>query len=95
MATYSVRMMDAETGGEGLYRFDGPEDLFARTPVKIVKAFMDYVDKTELPHEHIEYEINAAFKNGEHKTVTAMGHLILKHLPPIPFMMMISPNGGS
>ena len=53
---------------------------------------MDHVDKTLLPHEHVEYEINAAFKNNEHKTVTAMGHLILEHPPAIPFMMMISPD---
>ena len=95
MATYGVRMMDANTGGEGRYSFQGPEDLFARTPVKIIKAFMDHVDKTLLPHEHVEYEINAAFKNNEHKTVTAMGHLILEHPPAIPFMMMISPDDAA
>ncbi len=32
---------------------------------------------------------------GEHKTVTAMGHLILKHPPAIPFMMMIAPEQGA
>ncbi len=92
MATYSVRMMDASTGGEGRYAFEGPDDLFSETPVRIVKTFMDHVDRSLLPHEHIDYEINAAFKNSEHRTVTALGQLILEHLPPIPFMMMITPD---
>ncbi len=90
MASYTVRMMDAETGGEGVYKFEGADALFAGTPINIVKAFMDHVDKDELPHQHIEYELNAAFKNEAKTVVTAMGQLILEHLPPIPFMLMVT-----
>jgi hypothetical protein len=92
MARYTVRMMDADTGGEGRYGFEGADDLFARTPVQIVRAFMEHVDRDEFPHQHIEYELNAAFKNADKRVVTAMGQLILEHLPPIPFMLMIAPE---
>jgi hypothetical protein len=90
MATYTVRMMDADTGGEGVYSFEAPEELFAATPIRIVKAFMDHVDQDVLPHQHVDYELNAAFKNETKTVVTAMGQLILEHLPPIPFMLMVT-----
>jgi hypothetical protein len=93
MASFVARMMDAETGGEGRYVFQAPDDLFQRTPIQVVRAFMDHVDRDEFPHQHIEYELNAAFRSQDRKVVTAMGQLILEHLPPIPFMLMISPDG--
>jgi len=45
MARYTARMMDAATGGEGAYDFDGPDNLLSLTPVRVVRAFMEHVDR--------------------------------------------------
>jgi len=90
MATYTARMMAADTGAENTYSFDGPDDLFKQTPVRIVRTFMEYVDVKLLPAEHIDYELNAAFKNDKAQVVTALGSLILEHGGSIPFLLMIA-----
>ena len=89
MNTYVARMMDAETGSEGRYEFEADDGLLGKSPVKVVRAFMEHVDKDLFPHQHIDYELNAAFKNKGKKVVTAMGSLVTGHDPEIPFLLMI------
>ncbi|WP_421855722.1 hypothetical protein [Oricola sp.] len=90
MSTYTAVVVHSETGGEGRYDFDYDGDLLARSPVKVVRAFMDVVDKKYLPSEQVDYEINAALKSPSGNTVTAMGSLIHEGDGASPFMMMIS-----
>ena len=90
MATFIANMIDAETGSDNRYDFEGPDDLLDRTPVRIVRHFMEIVDRELLPKEHIDYELNAAMKNRSIGVITAMGSMILEKGGEIPFMLMIS-----
>lgn len=92
MSMYRAWMTDAESGNEGVYDFEGAADLFSQTPVRIVRAFMEHVDNNLFPAVHIDYEINAAIKHGDHRVVTAMGSLITEHGPGIPFTLFIAPR---
>jgi hypothetical protein len=90
MTTYRARMLDADTGGEGRYQFDGPPDLMSRTADEIVTVFFDHVEK-EVLRRHADWEINGVLKNRERGVVTAIGSLIpAKNDPPLPFLLMIS-----
>lgn len=84
-------MMDAAGDAEEVYEFTAEESLFDRSPIHIVKQFMEYVDHVELPGEHMGYELYSTLKNPDLKVVTAMGSLLLPH-GAIPFMVMISPK---
>ncbi|MDF1750084.1 MAG: hypothetical protein P1V34_14530 [Alphaproteobacteria bacterium] len=91
MAQYTARLMDAKSGNEGVYDFEGPEDLMSQTPIRIVRHFMEYVDRDVLPTQHVDYELNAALKNQQRNVVTAMGNLHFDHgEDPAPFMLMIA-----
>ena len=90
MATYRAWVTDADTGNEGVYDFEARGDLFDDTPVRIVRAFMEHVDRDVFPKEHVDYELNAAIKHGHHKVVTAMGTLILDKGPGLPFTLFIA-----
>ncbi|MEQ8604773.1 MAG: hypothetical protein RIB45_15775 [Marivibrio sp.] len=90
MARYTARMMDAATGGEGRYDFEGPDDLLRQTPVRVVRAFMEHVDRDMFPLTHVDYELNAAYKDQDRGVVTAMGSLIHDGDPPSPFLLMIA-----
>ncbi len=93
MPTYHARMLDAETGGEGRYRFDAPADLMSRTADEIVATFFDHVEK-EVLRRHADWEVNGVMKNRERGVVTAIGSLIPhKNDPPLPFLLMISAEG--
>ena len=90
MKTYYARMMDAETGGEGSYRFEGPDNLMKLTADEIVSAFFTAVEPTILKN-HVDWEINGAMKNKERSVVTAMGALVPdRNEPDMPFLLMIS-----
>jgi hypothetical protein len=90
MATFLAWITDADTGNEGEYAFDARDDLLDDTPVRIVRAFMEHVDKDMFPKEHIDYEINAALKHGHHRVVTAMGSFIFEKGPSLPFTLFIA-----
>ena len=92
MTTYMARMMDASTGGEGIYEFEGGEDLFRQTPVRIIRAFMEHIGKDLIPDNYEDFELNAAVKNDVAHVVTGLGSLILINDPPLPFAVMISPK---
>lgn len=96
--TLTATMMSARRDAEGSYDFEAPADVFeSRTPVQIVKLFAEFVDSEIFPKDVIDFEINGAFKNLEHRVVTAMGQMIVhigRHDGAIPFMVMISEKRG-
>ncbi|GAB4357907.1 MAG: hypothetical protein Kow0026_18510 [Oricola sp.] len=89
MATYTAIVVDGESGGEGRYDFEYDNDLLKLSPVKVVRTFMEVVDRDMLPAEHIDYELNAAMKNASGTIVTALGSLVRERDGAVPFMMMI------
>lgn len=87
---FYARMMDASTGGEGLYEFEGPDNLFSKTADEVVTAFFEHIEK-DILKQHADWEINGVMKNKERKVVTAMGSLIPSvNDEPLPFLVMIS-----
>tara|TARA_R110002096_G_scaffold163877_3_gene331430 strand:+ start:2694 stop:2978 length:285 start_codon:yes stop_codon:yes gene_type:complete len=92
MPTYRAEMMDAESGTLGTYTFEAHDGLMSQTPVRITRAFMEYVDKATLPKGYEDYEINATFKDGHHQVVTTIGILMFKGGRRAAFMMMIGPD---
>ena len=92
MASYRARMMDAETGGEGIHDFEGPDNLFDRSPVTVVRTFFEAEREHDIAHTIEDYELNAAMKNKERKTVTALGSLLLTDGSELPFLLVIAPK---
>ena len=91
MATYRARMMDAVSPNEGSYEFEAADDLMNDTPVRVVRAFFEHVDRSVFPPEHVDWELNAAFKNPERGVVTCMGSFHLRgEEPTAPFLLMIA-----
>lgn len=84
-------MMDAAGEAEAVYEFTAEESLFERSPIQIVKHFMEHVDHVELPGGHMGYELYSTLKNKDLKVITAMGSL-LPGRGEIPFMVMIAPR---
>jgi len=93
MASYIARIMDAETGGENTYHFEGPDDLLDQTPMRIVRTFFESIEKSMFPHEHLDYEINTAHKRKEHNVVLITGSYHLHSGDDLPFLMMIARAG--
>lgn len=90
MTTYHARIMDAQTGGEAAYSFEGPTDLLKRTGDEVVTAFFDAVEASVL-NGHADWELNGVLNNRARGVITAIGSLIpQKSEPPIPFLLMIS-----
>lgn len=90
MPEYQAKMLNTTRGDvAGSYPFEGPEDLFAKTSDQIVRLFFEHVDR-DIFHHHIDFEINAAFKNKGGDAVTAMGSLILDDNSHLPFLLLIS-----
>lgn len=95
MTAYYARIMDAQTGSEAAYKFDGPGDLMGRTADEIVQVFFEDVDE-EVLQDHADWELNAVLNNRERRVVTAIGSLFpKKNDPPIPFLLMISDRAAA
>jgi hypothetical protein len=91
MAAYRARMMDAVSDKEAVSTFEGPEDLMHDTPVRVVRAFFEHTDRSTFATAHVDWELNAAFKNAERGVVTCMGSFHLGgDQPPAPFLLMIA-----
>ena len=95
MSTYRARMMDAASGGEGIYDFEDREDLIRQSPVRVIRKFMEHVGRDLIPSNYEDYELNAAFKNDGAQVITGLGSLVLTNQPPIPFVIMISPKAAA
>lgn len=90
MAHYYARMLDATTGGEGEYKFDGPDGLFRETSDEIVRVFFAHIED-EILKTHADWELKAVSKNAERRVITAIGSLIpAKDEPELPFLLFIS-----
>jgi hypothetical protein len=90
MATYSARMMSADTGGEGVYTFEADDSLMKRPADEIVGVFFDHVEDKVLKH-NVDWELNSAMKSKAHGVVTAMGALVTDDdQPSLPFLLMIA-----
>jgi hypothetical protein len=91
MATYRARMIDAVSDREGAHEFEGADDLLEDTPVRVVRSFFEHVDRSALPAGHVDWELNAAFKNRERGVVTCMGSFHFgAEQEPAPFLLMIT-----
>ena len=62
MTTYRARVMDAATGGEGIYDFEDGDAFLLETPVRVIRKFMEHVGKDLIPSNYEDYQLNAAFK---------------------------------
>jgi len=81
--------MHGVRGSEGTYRFDGPDDLMDRSPVRVMRHFMEWVD-ANAGLGHVDYELNAAIKNDDVKIVTALGTMTFSPKSHQPFVCMIA-----
>ena len=90
MAEYKATMLNgAEDSLPGSYPFEATDDLFEATADKIVRAFFEHVDK-DIFHHHLDYEVNAASKSKDAKSVMAMGALIMENGSELPFLLHIA-----
>lgn len=90
MVQMKATMMHGKHDGEGKYTFDMGDAVLEKSPVRIMRAFMEYID--EHSHlGHLDYEINAAMKNREENVVTVIGEINFSESNRQPFMCMIAP----
>lgn len=89
MATFEAVLMHGVRGTEGRYRFEGPDDLLDKTPVRVMRHFMEWVD-ANAGIGHVDYELNAAMKNDEVGVVTALGTMMFSPQSVQPFVCMIA-----
>ena len=72
-ATYVAAMMDAETGGNQNYEFEGAADLFRKPAHIIVDAFMASMASEDGRPAPLSYELNSVIKKRQKKVVMATG----------------------
>ncbi|MEL6999500.1 MAG: hypothetical protein AAFP68_14650 [Pseudomonadota bacterium] len=89
MRTYEATIMHGRRSTEGHYDFEGPDDLFAQTPVRIMRTFMAAIEE-QSSIGHIEYEINAAMKHATKPIVTVLGEFHFNSDDTQPFTCMIN-----
>ncbi|HUO45061.1 MAG TPA: hypothetical protein VMT94_09175 [Burkholderiales bacterium] len=89
-ATYLAAMMDAETGSNQSYQFEGEPDLFHKPADDIVDAFIQSLDGFGDNPAPLSYELNSAIKKSEKQVVLATGSLHVER-GEIPFLLLISP----
>ena len=89
MATYEAVLMHGIRGSEGTYRFEGPDDLMDRSPVRVMRHFMEWIN-ANAGIGHVDYELNAAMKNDDVKIVTALGRMNFSPMSHQPFVCMIA-----
>jgi hypothetical protein len=92
MTTFHARLLDAETGSEGRYQFDAPEDLLRRTADEVVSTFFHAVEDQVLT-QHIDWEVNGVLAQRDRGVVVAIGSLLPKAGAPMPFALVVSSRG--
>ena len=96
MTVYRARMLDADTGGEGIYDFEHRDDLFDHPTDEIIEAFFEHADRAVMSTHHVNYEINGCLKHKDRDIVVAMGALHLENGPPaVPFTLIIGKKEAS
>jgi hypothetical protein len=91
MAEYVGRMLHGRSGAEVDHPFDGPDDLMTRSPVKVMRYFMEHVT-TQGFVEHEDYEIYSALKSRDGGVVTVLGEFLYAMNNSSPFVCMIAPK---
>lgn len=91
MAKFRAILLDAETGAEGRYDFEGSFILQQASAMRVGQAFFE----SETAQKRIltlfpEWEISTAFKHEDSWVVTITGALIRASGRHVPFMAMIS-----
>jgi len=89
MKTFAAVVMHGKRAAENRYTFEAADDLLDQTPVRVMRAFADAVER-RLSIGDIDYEINAAMKNAEHRVVTVLGEFHFENGGAQPFVCMIS-----
>ncbi len=88
MTRYLGVLVHGVSGGEGRYEFEGPDDLLRKTPVRIMRAFMESIEgKDDIGY--VDYEINAALKSDRHEITAVIGELVFED-DTQSFMCMLS-----
>jgi hypothetical protein len=95
MTVYRARMMDADTGGEGIYDFEHRDDLFDHPTDEIIEAFFEHADRAVMSRHHVNYEINGCMNHRDRDTVVAMGQLIFDGGDRAPFTLIIGKKEAS
>ena len=90
MAKYVGRMLHGRSGAEVDHPFEGPDDLMARSPIKVMRYFMEHVTERGFV-EHRDYEIYSALKNAAGDVVTVLGEFHYTADSRSPFVCMIAP----
>ncbi len=89
MASYTAILMHGNRSAEGTYRFEAEDGLLSRTPITVLRTFLEWVEE-HTPLDHIDYEVNAAMRNKDKGVVTALGSLHFEDDGDQPFVCMIS-----
>ena len=89
MASYVGRMLHGRSGAEVDHPFEGPEDLMARSPIAVMRFFMEHVAERRFL-EHEDYELFSALKSGDGTVVTVLGDFLYAAGNRSPFVCMIS-----
>jgi hypothetical protein len=89
MKTYRARMLHGRSGAEGIHDFEGPDDLFDRSPLKIMAFFMAHATEKGF-HEHEDYEAYSALKSRDGAVVTVSGEFHYTPTSRSPFICMIA-----
>ena len=87
-------IMDYAGEGENVYEFSADEGIFGAPADEVVELFMRHIDGLHILNEPVRYELNAANRYPEKHLVSAMGSILPKNGPRIPFIVMISPAYG-
>lgn len=88
MKIFRTRMLHGRSGAEGIHDFEGPDDLFDQSPMKIMIFFMEHASEKGY-HEHDDYEIFTALKNRDNTVVTVIGEFCYTPKIRSPFVCMI------
>jgi hypothetical protein len=91
MADYVCRMLHGRSGAEVDHPFDGPDDLMRRSPVRVMRYFMEHVTEKGFI-EHEDYEIYSALKSSDGGVVTVTGEFHYTPESRSPFVCMIAPK---
>jgi hypothetical protein len=93
MARFRARIQGSDTGMEGVYDFEERADLMTRPADDVVKAFIDYAERSIFEDDHIDYELNGVMKHKMKDVVVGMGALYRKgHEEGLPFTVIINPR---
>jgi hypothetical protein len=89
MAQFVGRMLHGRSGAEVDHPFEGPDDLMARSPMKVMRFFMEHVADHKFV-EHEDYEVYTAMKDRAGDVVTVTGEFHYTADSRSPFVCMIA-----